>query len=191
MKCTDHCNHTFSCQIDRKTVTAGHVRWCTTVEVKDTLTQLINITFTSSSGCMICNNDLNNKCCGSDTMNDDTVTTINCSTHPPSSQSSTVTLPVNSVPLMGTHGHLSLSNTLFITSTTNTVSREPATPSSNVPVTSTIISVVVPAVATVLLCLMVAAVFGSILALVLCKTKRKQFPVTNNSDQISQQRYTS
>ena len=65
-----------------------------------------------------------------------------------------------------------------------------ATPSSSVSVTSTIISTVVPAVVgTALLCLMVAAVFGSILALVLCKTKRKQFPVTNNSDQMSQQRY--
>ena len=168
MKCTDSCNHTVPCQIHNETNTVGGNRWCT-VEVKNPLTSslIINITFGSSSPCTICNNETN-MCCYSD---DTAVLRINCSTvstHSliltPSSQSSDVTPPVSSNLLL-------------------------ATPSSSVPVTFTIISTVVPAVVgTALLCLMVAAVFGSI-ALVLCKTKRKQFPVTNNSDQMSQQRY--
>ena len=106
---------------------------------------------------------------------------------------SAVNPPVSSVPLMRTHLSLTHGYTHFTNSTINTDTSVLATPSSSysVPVTSTIISFVVPAVVgTTLLCLMVAAVFGSILALVLCRTKRKQFPVTNNSDQISQQRYT-
>ena len=185
MKCTDHCNHTFSCKSSTDHHhTAGDIRWCA---VENTLTpsSLINITFSSSSVCTICTNK-NSTCCGS---TNDMVTPINCSTVStaltPSSQSSAVTPPVNSVSLMGIY--LSVTNTHFTTSTTNTAV-------SSVLATSTFISVIVPAVVgmAALLCLLVAAVFGIIpvLALVLCKTKRKQFPVTNNSDQMSQQRYT-
>ena len=80
IKCTDYCNHPFSCQTHHKTITAGNVSWCT-AQVNDliltpSLINIINITFTSSGGaCTICT-DEEGMCCGPD----ETVVPINCST---------------------------------------------------------------------------------------------------------------
>ena len=187
----DYCDLTsFSCQIEIITGIVGTFGWCA-VDVNDLFTPIvstINITFGSySSDCINCTDeDIN--CCGNVIVINNCFTVSTYSALTLSSQSSAVTPPVSSVPPMGTH-HL-LTHTHFTTSTINTVSEVPATPSSNVSVISTTTIIVLAVVGTALLCIMVAAVFGGMLALVLCKTKRKQFPVTNNSDPMSQQRYT-
>ena len=176
--CRDSCGHTYFCS-QFQIVSAKTIR-CTILRGNGPLSDTTNITFESSINCRKCNYNI--MMCNCASASNGLVPVSSCynvstySAHITGPTSTGVTTPVSSS-VMGTHHIASPSS------------------STSVPVTTTITSIVVPAVVgtALLLCLMVAAVFGSILALILCKTKRKQFPwpVTNNSDQISQQRYNT
>ena len=161
IRCIDHCNHTFSCQIHHETIAAGNTmfRWCT-VEVNDTQTpSLIIITFGTSSPCTICNKE-NDMCCDSD----DTLLRINCST-------------------LSTYSALTPSSTINTVSIT-TATSVPATPSSSVSVTSTIISVmIVPAIGIALILLTLVIAISCVLVVHVIRKKQSNGKQTKAQNQ--------
>ena len=170
--CDESCGHTYA-YCSPEIISAKIIRCPFQVNGNGSLpSKTINVTFESSIDCTNCNSECS---CASASVG---LVPVSClvstySVHMITGSLSGITTPVSSV--MATH--LTAYNT--------------TTPSTSVPVTSTIIIVLAVVGTALLLCLMVAAVFGSSLALVLCRAKRNQFPVTNNSDPMSQQRYTS